>query len=253
MALELVTGYWGMEHVTAEQDADLTAGIVGSGNYVLPVGEKMRAEAVTSNKIRIFDGIFLAYGRQCILDSGEFEDVTIENGTSGLLRNDMIVVRYKKDEVTGYEKAEFAVLKGQSGAKAVDPVPNNQDIRNGAFESEIPMYRVCLNGLAIEKMEPLYTIPKSLSEIAAMVETVSRNALHTMIVSSSAFDLAAGVAKSIAIPYNCPATPKFVIVQADGGAPFELSVNAWTKTEATVGVLSATSLNARKIRAILFY
>ena len=45
MALELVTGYWGQNHVTAEQEADLNAGIFGSGFYVLPVGEKMRAEA----------------------------------------------------------------------------------------------------------------------------------------------------------------------------------------------------------------
>lgn len=166
MPLELVTGYWGMEHVTAEQDADLNAGIIGSGNYVLPVGEKMRAEVVTSNKIRIFDGIFIAYGRQCMLDSGDFEDVTIENGTAGMLRNDMIVVKYKKDEKTGYEKAEFAVLKGQTGTTAVDPVPNNQDIRDGAFESEVPMYRVKLNGLAIEKIEPLFEVTMTNKELA---------------------------------------------------------------------------------------
>lgn len=159
MALELVTGYWGIEHVTAEQDADLNAGIIGSGNYVLNIGEKMRAEAVSANQVRIFDGVFMAYGRQCILGDGEYEDVTIENGTPGLLRNDMIVVKYKKDEESGKENAIFVVLKGETGSVGKDPVPNKQDIRSGAFESEVPMYRVKINGLAIEKIEPLFSIP----------------------------------------------------------------------------------------------
>lgn len=178
MALELVTGYWGIEHVTAEQDADLNAGIIGSGNYVLNIGEKMRAEAVSANQVRIFDGVFMAYGRQCILGDGEYEDITIENGTPGLLRNDMIVVKYKKDEESGKENATFAVLKGETGSVAKDPVPNKQDIRSGAFESEVPMYRVKINGLAIEKIEPLYSIPMTnddLSKKASDLDTKVKN------------------------------------------------------------------------------
>ena len=165
MALELVTGYWGQNHVTAEQEADLNAGIFGSGFYVLPVGEKMRAEAVTSNQVRIFDGIFVGYGRQASIEEGGYENVTIENGTAGLLRNDMIVIKYNKDEESGIESVAFDVLKGQTGSTAQDPVPNNQDIRAGAFESEMPLYRVRLNGLAIEEIEPLFTVPKSIEEL----------------------------------------------------------------------------------------
>lgn len=153
MALELVTGYWGQQHVTAEQDADLNAGIIGREPCILRVGENMRAEAVTANKVRIFDGIFVGYGRVCAIDEGAYEDVEIENGTAGLLRNDMIVIKYVKDEATGIEGASLAVLKGQTGSTATDPTPNTQDIRAGAFESEMPLYRVRLNGLAIEAVE----------------------------------------------------------------------------------------------------
>ena len=119
--------------------------------------------------MRIFDGVFMAYGRQCILGDGEYEDVTIENGTPGLLRNDMIVVKYKKDEESGKENATFAVLKGETGSVAKDPVPNKQDIRSGAFESEVPMYRVKINGLAIEKIEPLYSIPMANDDLSKKV------------------------------------------------------------------------------------
>lgn len=176
MALELVTGYWGMEHITAEQDADLNAGIIGSGNYVLNIGEKMRAEAVSANQVRIFDGVFMAYGRQCILGDGEYEDVTIENGTPGLVRNDMIVVKYKKDEESGKENATFAVLKGETGSVVKDPVPNRQDIRSGAFESEVPMYRVKINGLAIEKIEPLFSIPMTNDDLSNKLDKLNDKA-----------------------------------------------------------------------------
>lgn len=189
MALELVTGYWGMEHVTAEQDADLNAGIIGSGNYVLNIGEKMRAEAVSANQVRIFDGVFMAYGRQCILGDGEYEDVTIENGTPGLLRNDMIVVKYKKDEESGKENATFAVLKGETGSVAKDPVPNKQDIRSGAFESEVPMYRVKINGLAIEKIETLFSIPMTNDDLSQGYNSLITGLTKRNLVYTSEIEL----------------------------------------------------------------
>ncbi len=189
MALELVTGYWGMEHVTAEQDADLNAGIIGSGNYVLNIGEKMRAEAVSANQVRIFDGIFMAYGRQCMLGDGEYEDITIENGTPGLLRNDMIVVKYKKDEESGKENAKFVVLKGETGSVAKDPVPNKQDIRSGAFESEVPMYRVKINGLAIEKIEPLYSIPMTNDDLSQGYNSLITGLTKRNLVYTSEIEL----------------------------------------------------------------
>ena len=36
-----------------------------------------------------------------MITAGAYEDVTIENGTSGLNRNDFIVARYVKDDQTG--------------------------------------------------------------------------------------------------------------------------------------------------------
>lgn len=175
MALELVTGYWGQQHVTAEQDADLNAGIIGREPCILRVGENMRAEAVTANKVRIFDGIFVGYGRVCAIDEGAYEDVEIENGTAGLLRNDMIVIKYVKDEATGIEGVSLAVLKGQTGETATDPTPNNQDIRAGAFESEMPLYRVRLNGLAIEAVERICEMPRTIKDLTSLFGQLNSN------------------------------------------------------------------------------
>lgn len=187
MALELVTGYWGQQHVTAEQDADLNAGIIGKEICVLNVGEKMRAEAVTANKVRIFDGVFVGYGRVCTIEEGAYEDVVIENGSAGLMRNDMIVMKYVKNEATGVEGVSLTVLKGQTGETATDPTPNNQNIRAGAFESEMPLYRVRLNGLAIEAVERLCDMPRTIRDLTALLGQLNSNISVIDITSSFTF------------------------------------------------------------------
>ena len=174
MYLKLVTSHQGVDHVDAEQQADLQAGIVGNDLYVMNVGEKMRAEAVTANKIRIFDGTGLWNGREFYIEAGAYDDVEIENGTQGLLRNDFITLKYKKDESTGIEGITYGVLKGQTGETAVDPIPAAQNIREGAMESEIGLYRVRLNGLAIEAVEPLYDFVMSAKEMGDMITELNR-------------------------------------------------------------------------------
>lgn len=221
MALELVTGYWGQQHVTAEQDADLNAGIIGREPCILRVGENMRAEAVTANKVRIFDGIFVGYGRVCAIDEGAYEDVEIENGTAGLLRNDMIVIKYVKDEATGIEGVSLAVLKGQTGETATDPTPNTQDIRAGAFESEMPLYRVRLNGLAIEAVERICEMPRTIKDLTSLFGQLNSNlnATNFTLTNSTYYPTTSVIVSGRVMQLQCtglilkdvPANSEFVI------------------------------------------
>ena len=221
MALELVTGYWGQQHVTAEQDADLNAGIIGREPCILRVGENMRAEAVTANKVRIFDGIFVGYGRVCAIDEGAYEDVEIENGTAGLLRNDMSVIKYVKDEATGIEGVSLAVLKGQTGETATDPTPNNQDIRTGAFESEVPLYRVRLNGLAIEAVERICEMPRTIKDLTSLFGQLNSNlnAANFTLTNSTYYPTTSVIVSGRVMQLQCaglilkdvPANSEFVI------------------------------------------
>ena len=50
MALDLVTGYKGQNHVTADQWADFNRGIYGDA-AILPIGSKMQVEIQTANQI----------------------------------------------------------------------------------------------------------------------------------------------------------------------------------------------------------
>ena len=190
--MELVTGYRGADHVTAEQLGDLQAGFAGYEHCVLPVGRKLEAEVVTANKVRIFDGALLTYGRQCVIEAGAYEDVTIENGSQGLLRNDMIVARYVKNEETGIESVNLAVIKGITGETAKDPVPLNGNIRDGAFENEMPLYRVKLKGLAIEGIDPLFNIMMSAKDLEEGISSLNGSLKAVSGTTHNIFDLRKG-------------------------------------------------------------
>lgn len=71
----------GYSPVTAQQDADLYAGIVGNDTVVLNVGNEMAAQIINSTTVRILDGEAVSQGRRIHLDPGEYDDFTIPTGT----------------------------------------------------------------------------------------------------------------------------------------------------------------------------
>ena len=63
MALELVIGYQGKDHVTAEQWADFNRGIFGDA-AILTVGNRMETAIQTANQITVNDGVAVFDGRE---------------------------------------------------------------------------------------------------------------------------------------------------------------------------------------------
>lgn len=158
MALELVTGYQGKNHVTAEQWADFNRGVYGDA-AILPIGNRMQVEIQTANQITVKDGTGVFDGRQVYIGYGESENIAIESGTQEMLRNDIVVIEYTKDESTGVESAAFKVIAGTPAASdPADPSYRDMDIRTGVFVSQKPFCRVRLNGVAIEGVDMLVEV-----------------------------------------------------------------------------------------------
>lgn len=116
----------------------------------------------------------------------------------------------------------------------------NKDIRTGVSVSQKPFCRVRLNGTAIEGIDK-------------MIDVADVNSLNIMLVASESMTLEAGETKPLTIKYKCPKTPKVVIAQADGGAPFECAVSSWGQEQATVAAKSTEKLTSRKVRLIILY
>lgn len=167
--MNLVTGYTGQAHVTAADDGALNAALVGSGQYVLPTGNQLQANVITSNSVRVLDGDALMQGRHIRIEPGTSVDLTIENGATGYYRNDLIVIRYAKESSTGVETANLTVIKGTATTgQAADPSYTSGDILNdAAVANDMPLYRVVLEGLNVKELVPLYDVPASVSDHAA--------------------------------------------------------------------------------------
>lgn len=165
MAVEIITGHTGTQHVTAEAVGALHAGVIGSGKYVLTGGNQFAAEIVSNNLIKIKSGELVNQGRHMRIQVNSYEEVTIQNGTQGMKRHDLIVMRYKHDTSAQVESAELVVLKGISGTTAYDPVYTQGNILNGDLQDDFPLYRVSLNGLTVESVTPLFSVLVPMAEM----------------------------------------------------------------------------------------
>lgn len=158
MAIELVTGYQGKDHVTAEQWADFNRGIFGEA-AILPVGNRMETAIQTANQITVKDGVAVLDGRQVYIAYGESENIAIQSGTQGMQRRDIVVLEYKRKEESGVESVQFKVISGTPAASgAKDPSVQDMDIRTGVTVSQKPFCRVRLNGTAIEGVDALVQV-----------------------------------------------------------------------------------------------
>ena len=168
-ALNLVTGYQGVNHVTAPQWADLNRGIIGDA-AILPVGSEMQPVIQTANQITVPDGVVVYDGREFYIGYGESVNLAIASGTQGMLRNDIVVVEYNRDESYGVESAQFQVIEGTPVASnPQDPAYSDQDIRTGVFTSQKPFCRVVINGTAIQEIQMLVDVSDNIEKLMQMI------------------------------------------------------------------------------------
>ena len=164
--MQLNTGYAGKPHVTAENCADLNRGLLGSDSYVLPVGTQFEVELVTNNLLKIKDGCGCMQGRQVSIAKGQTDEITIENGTQGEKRIDLVVIRYSKNPDTGIETAIPFLIKGiPSEMNPVRPLHLDGDIRGGDLTVDWPLYELYLDGISVTDVKPLFDILMSVDEL----------------------------------------------------------------------------------------
>ena len=159
MSVNIVTGYTGTPHITSDDDRERIASVFGKGKYVLPVGEQFDFQKMSNNLILIRDGMLINQGTQMGIELLDFEEITIDNGLVGTVRNDFIVMRYEKDETSTVESANIIVIKGTSGDTAVDPTYQTGNILDGGdLIDDFPLYRVKIEGVTIKAVEPLFEV-----------------------------------------------------------------------------------------------
>lgn len=154
--MNIITGYRGIPHITSDQDRAKNQGAFGTGSYILDVGEKMAAEIVSANEIRIRDGVLSMQGCVANIAEGAYDSCDIQNGTQGMQRRDLIVARYTKDAETNVEDIQLVVIEGTPASSSPsDPAYNDGDIQAGDSPVDFPLYRVNISGVTISSVTRL--------------------------------------------------------------------------------------------------
>lgn len=169
--MDIVTGHVGSAHVTSWQDRDLNQGIFGPDTYILNVGSKLAATIISNNEIRIADGTLVMQGCQGVIQKGTYDTISIDNGTQGLKRNDLICAQYTKS--SGVESLSLVVIKGTAASNPVDPSYTSGDIQNGDSPVQVPVYRVVLDGLTLTSVDALVDVQDSMDEVSGDLTTLS--------------------------------------------------------------------------------
>ena len=166
--MEIITGYTGKPHVTAEQDRDVNEGIFDTGSFVLKTGSQLAAELVSNNEIKIRDGVLVIQGCTAAIKKNTYDPVTIANGSQGMKRIDLIVARYNKNEETKIEEVTLKVIQGTPNAStAAVPTYKTGDIQSGDLVADMPLYKVTLDGLNVTSVDKMFTVIPTLPELSS--------------------------------------------------------------------------------------
>ncbi len=164
MTVELITGFAGTPHIGSDDIGAFQAGIVGPGDYALATGNQLRATMSNANTIAVQSGDAVLNGRHVHLTGTT--TATVQSGTQGQKRNDLVVLRYTKNTTTGVETCSIVVLKGTptTGTPA-DPAHNTGSILDGVATHDMPLYRIPINGITVGTLVPLFNVLKPMADV----------------------------------------------------------------------------------------
>lgn len=164
----LITGYKGSEHIKSADQGSFNAAFFGAGQFVMEIGNQFEGSIINNNTVRIIDGDLLMYGRHVRIEPNTYEDLTVDTGTAGTNRIDLVCMTYEKNQTDGTEKAYLQVVKGtETEGTAAEPAYVDGNILSGATKNQMPLYRLQIEGVVLKSITQVFkTIPtyKTLAE-----------------------------------------------------------------------------------------
>lgn len=155
----------GYQGITAQEDADLYAGLVGSGRIMLNVGRKMECEIIDNNTVRIYDGELVSKGRRIHIDAGTWDSFTIPTGSQGVTKYYTLGYRLYNDG--GQQKCEQIIHADDNPATY-----SETDLRDGGAETYVSVYRITQEGLSLTNVETLYKSVSGLEGMSSRIESL---------------------------------------------------------------------------------
>ena len=136
MAFEIVDGMTGTKHISSDDLAALNTATVGKADCVLKYGDDFALTMASANSATLGTGVGMVGGRRFWNQAAT--SLTIQSGTQGQKRNDLIVARYQKTSA-GVESIEPFVIKGTP----TTGTPDDPEVT----ANDLKLWRVPLDGI----------------------------------------------------------------------------------------------------------
>lgn len=164
--MKIISGKTGSPHVTSQQFRQIFEGIIGEESCILPCGENLTPELQTNNSLKIRSGLMYHHGNLSTVELGAYDEVTIQNGTQGMKRIDLVVNRYTREEESGTEKNEWIVIQGTPHASSPTvPAYTEGNLQDGDLVDDCPYLEVHLDGINVTEVKQLLSVANAMSTI----------------------------------------------------------------------------------------
>lgn len=161
MAFEIVDGMTGTKHISSDDLSALNIATIGESNCVLNYGDNFKLTMQSANSATLGTGVGMVGGKRFWNQAAT--SLTVQSGTQGQKRNDLIVARYAKTS-SGIESITPVVIKGTpTTGTAADPEVTANDLK---------LWRVQLNGISVGDPVKLFEPVASLATIGDSVSRV---------------------------------------------------------------------------------
>lgn len=174
MAFEIVDGMTGTKHISSDDLSALNVATIGKANCVLKYGDDFKLTMASANSATLGTGVGMVGGKRFWNQAAT--SLTVQSGTQGQKRNDLVVARYAKTGA-GIESITPVVIKGTpSTGTAADPATTSNDLK---------LWRIPLNGISVGTPVKLFD---TVASLASLEESVSKLEYPKVICGSAVRD-----------------------------------------------------------------
>lgn len=158
MAFEIVDGMTGTKHISSDDLSALNIATIGKANCVLEYGDDFKLTMASANSATLGTGVGMVGGKRFWNQAAT--SLTVQSGTQGQKRNDLVVARYAKTGA-GIESITPVVIKGTpTTGNATDPAVTANDLK---------LWRVPMNGISVGTPVKLFDTVASLKSVGESV------------------------------------------------------------------------------------
>ena len=142
-------------HIYAEDDAQIHRALIGSSGITL-ADNQLACTKVNDNTVRLASGLYSMQGYMLSVQPGTTQDLTIDSGSAGAYRHDLVVADFVRGGGDTADAVEFKIVKGtnatSAGAAADPSITQDNLITGGSHRQEI-VFRVIISGTEISSIE----------------------------------------------------------------------------------------------------